>query len=117
MGGAVSTICAYDMANAFEGYTTEIYPIHYSFAAPRSFNVKGAMEFSKLIPTSLRIVNTEDSIPTLPPATWDGYTYSQTIGMISFTKSLGSLGADHVTAYKNFMPVCSNNAACLTDEQ
>lgn len=118
LGGAISTICAYDLANIFGASTSDdpVYPIHYSFAAPRSFNVIGANNFAKIIPTSLRINNTEDIVPTLPPATWDNYTYEQTIGSIPFTKSLGSLIKDHVEAYAKYLPECPVVAPCLTDE-
>lgn len=97
LGGALSTICSFDFAGV-----TEI--IHYSFAAPRSGNVAYANTFAERLPTSLRVNNTEDIIPALPPATWDKNTFSQTIGSIPFTISLGSLLEDHIQAYSEHMP-------------
>lgn len=103
LGGALSTICAFDLAQ----YT----PIHYSFAAPRSGNVLYAKNFNSLVPQSLRINNTEDIVPQLPPATWKKQTFEQTNNSIPFTKSLGSLALDHIRAYKDFMPECFVNKA------
>ena len=103
LGGALSTIAAYDLAQ----YT----PIHYSFAAPRSGNVLYAKNFNELVPQSLRVNNTEDIVPQLPPATWRDQTYEQTGNSIPFTKSLGSLPLDHVLAYKDFLPECFDNVA------
>lgn len=103
LGGALSTISAYDLAL--------LTPIHYSFAAPRSGNVNYATQFNELLPQSLRINNTEDIVPQLPPATWRGNTFEHTNNSIPFTKSLGSLAQDHVKAYKDDMPECFNNHA------
>jgi hypothetical protein len=89
---------------------SQIELIHYSFGAPRSGNVKYADTFAQLVPTSIRVVNTEDSIPTLPPATINNNIYEQTLGLIPFTKSLGSFDANHITAYIDYMPDCSQTA-------
>jgi hypothetical protein len=137
LGGALSTICAYDFAEVFLNRDCNIsngcnshtctpdipndcndpcisvnLPIHYSFAAPRSGNPTYAREFYKRLPTSLRIVNTEDVVPTLPPATWDRYTYEQTAGSIPFTISLGSFRDNHSQAYYYHLPECAQVAGC-----
>jgi hypothetical protein len=78
--------------------------IHYSFASPRVGNTKYAEKFNKRLPYSLRINNTEDIIPALPPAAWDGYIFEHTGGSIAFTKSLDSLSEDHTEAYFDYMP-------------
>ena len=106
LGGAMSTICAYDFA--------KYNPIHYSFAAPRSGNREYAKLFDKMIPQSLRINNTEDVVPQLPPATWRGNTFEHTYNSVPFTKSLGSLAKDHVEAYVDYMPICFPNRAVCT---
>lgn len=103
LGGALSTIAAYDMA--------QFNPIHYSFAAPRSGNILYAENFNKLLPQSLRVCNTEDIVPQLPPSTWKDQTFEQTNNLVPFTKSLGSLALDHVLAYKDFLPECFDNRA------
>jgi hypothetical protein len=120
LGGALSTICAYDFADIFEDGCNsrtgppEIFnfPIHYSFAAPRSGNPKYAEIFNRRVPTSLRINNTEDAVPALPPATFNNVTYEQTTGNVPFTKSLGSLSKNHSEAYKKYMPLCPDVAKC-----
>lgn len=113
LGGGLSTICAYDFAHVLlNSNCPEKFPIHYSFAAPRSGNVKYAELFNKRLPTSLRINNSEDLVPQLPPATWRGYTYEQTRGSIPFTASLGSLAKDHIQAYYDDMPLCAQVADC-----
>lgn len=104
LGGALSTICAYDFA--------DYNPIHYSFAAPRSGNVDYANIFNTRVPQSLRINNTEDIVPTLPPATFRSYTYQQTGQNVPFTISLGSLSKDHSQAYMDYMPTCPVVAKC-----
>lgn len=140
LGGALSTICGYDFAEVFldrdcstNGVTTACnsrtctpnipnecddpciarsLPIHYSFAAPRSGNTTFATTFNQRLPTSLRINNTEDIIPQLPPATFEGYTYEHTGGNVPFTISLGSLTDDHIQAYQNNLPECPQVARC-----
>jgi hypothetical protein len=111
LGGALSTICGYDFADVFD----EIKPIHYSFAAPRSGNVDYATIFNQRLPTSLRINNTEDVVPQLPPSAFDGNIYEQTGGNVPFTISLGSLEANHSEAYDKYMPVCPQVSPCYID--
>ncbi|CAH6418189.1 Class 3 lipase, partial [uncultured virus] len=136
LGGALSTICAYDFANVFasrggcdsqvsnqtksdsnrdfqsQNAIDNVYPIHYSFAAPRSGNSTYARVFNRRLPTSLRINNTEDLIPQLPPATWRKWNYEQTGGNIPFTISLPTLSDDHIQAYIYHLPECAQVAPC-----
>jgi hypothetical protein len=99
LGGSLSQICAFDLANTIILKNLEI--IHYSFAAARSGNVLFAKIFNSSLASSIRVNNTEDIVPALPPATFDGFTYSHTTGNLPFTRSLGSLRADHIDAYKD----------------
>ena len=131
LGGGLSTICAYDFADVFKEATAyenannsttgppHVFqiPVHYSIAAPRSGNVKYAQIFNRRVPTSLRINNTEDLIPAVPPGSWRGWTYEQTGGNIPFTVSLGSLVDDHVNAYYYHLPLCAEVAPCHVDEE
>lgn len=137
LGGALSTICGYDFAEVFLDRDCNIsaacnsrtctpdipnecgdlciarsLPVHYSFAAPRSGNTVYASTFNQRLPTSIRINNTEDVIPQLPPATWEDYTYEQTGGSVPFTISLGSLREDHIQAYYYHLPECPQVARC-----
>lgn len=109
LGGALSTICAFDFAGSGRFNTTtnvSVLPtlIHQSFAAPRSGNIEYATTFNSLVPTSLRINNTEDVIPQLPPSAWQGNLYLQTNTNIPFTVNLGTLAANHTAAYVTNLP-------------
>ena len=114
LGGALSTICGYDFADALSH--TNNYPIHYSFGAPRSGNTGYTEIFNTRLPTSIRINNTEDLVPGLPLATFNGYTYEQTTGNVPFTVSLGSLVNDHTQAYNDYLPDCPEVARCIATE-
>ena len=109
LGAALSTICAYDFAHTPDSF------IHYSFAAPRSGNSKYAQVFNLRVPQSLRVNNTEDIIPQLPPATWQGLNYEQTGGNVPFTISLPGLIEDHIQAYTEHLPICPQVAPCHID--
>jgi len=141
LGGALSTICSFDFADALSPIISmnkdikcvvpkdEIYfPIHYSFAAPRSGNTGYVQVFNERIPTSIRVNNTEDIVPQLPPAAWingpilkklglfwDGWIYEQTGGNIPFTVSLGSIANNHIQAYHDYLPECAQVAPCHID--
>lgn len=100
LGGALSTICAYDFAD-LDACSTNI---HYGFGAPRSGNVKYSEVFNSRVPQSIRVGNTEDIITAMPPATWHGNTYQHTGQYLPFTISLGSLVDDHIKAYAEYLP-------------
>lgn len=135
LGGALSTICAFDFADALLNKEPQItldmqyplqttgttgdtikLPIHYSFGAPRSGNPKYAEIFNQRMPASIRVNNTEDIVPQLPLATFNSYTYEQTGGNIPFTESLGSIADDHIEAYMNYLPICAQVAQCHVDK-
>lgn len=105
LGGALSTLCAFDFAEV----GTPL--IHYSFAAPRSGNVKYTEIFNQRVPTSIRVNNTEDIIPQMPLSMMGTsedltkYIYQHTGGNASFTISLpGGLSANHLDAYLDNLP-------------
>lgn len=103
LGGALSTICAFDFA---------MYkPIHYSFAAPRSGGIKYAQKFNKIVPTSLRILNVEDNVPHLPPSVFFQYKYQHTNTPIMFDVNLGTINDNHIKAYLDYLPKCIPNIA------
>ena len=103
LGGALSTICAFDFS--------QTNPVHYSFAAPRSGNVAYAQRFNQILPTSLRIANTEDVIPNLPLPILGKYIYEHTATLITFTVNLGTIGQNHINAYLDNLPICVPNSA------
>jgi hypothetical protein len=101
LGGALSTLCAFD----FAGQIGNAMLIHYAFAPPRSGNPEYAYHFNRILPTSIRVVNTEDYVPNLPPSVFiSDYYYEQTTGEVSFTANLRSVAANHIQAYKLFLP-------------
>jgi len=116
LGGALSTLCAFDFAH----YTTNKEQIltHYSFAAPRSGNVAYSNKFNQMLPTSIRVYNTEDIIHSVPPAEFlGGYVYQHTNYGVPFDVNLGSIGANHITAYTEYLPKCvDNKAPCFTNQ-
>jgi triacylglycerol lipase len=128
LGGALSIICGYDFANVFKelkcinklpacnsqtgSNKIKNLPIQYSFASPRTGNVLFANIFNKRLKTTIRINNTEDIIPQLPPAKIDDYIYEQTKGSVPFTLALSSLLDNHTISYNN-LPICSQVAPCF----
>lgn len=113
LGGALSTLCAFDFAEEIEPKNL----IHYSFASPRVGNVEFSHQYDERVPYGFRVYNTEDLVVSLPPSTFMSNTYQhvcESHGGVPFTKSLGSLGKDHVDAYAKYMPICvDNRAPCL----
>uniref|UniRef100_A0A6C0CH07 Fungal lipase-type domain-containing protein n=1 Tax=viral metagenome TaxID=1070528 RepID=A0A6C0CH07_9ZZZZ len=102
LGGAVSTLCAFDFAAMFRrlGDTTVI--THYSMSSPRVGNLAFSRTFDRLSPFSIRVYNTEDIVPSLPPAVWDGLVYQHICakrGTVAFTKTMSSLAENHIDAY------------------
>jgi hypothetical protein len=97
MGGATSTLCAFDFASIVQGQL-----VHYSFASPRCGNVLFADTYDQRVQGGIRVYNTEDVVIALPPATFRGNTYKHVCashGAVGFTKSLGSITMDHIDAY------------------
>lgn len=108
LGGALAILCGYDLSESKS-------MVHYTFGAPRVGNTLFTLDFNKAVPQSMRVNNTEDLIPALPPAYWDGWTFFQNNNNIPFTISLGTLLADHTQAYMKHMPECfDNRAPCHT---
>lgn len=95
LGGALSTLCAFDFNN--------VNPIHYSFASPRVGNREFANKFNKLLPYSCSIVNTCDIVPQLPPAVWQDYIFKEVGNYIPFTIALDTLRENHIDAYQYFV--------------
>ncbi len=87
-------------------------PIHYSFAAPRSGNIEYVNVFNERLPTSIRVNNTEDIIPALPPAVIKNEIYEQTGGNLPFTSALDTIQNNHSRAYIDHLPECAQVAKC-----
>lgn len=99
LGGALSTLCAFDLAG--------LKPTVYTFGSPRVFNTTGAQIYDYLIPDTQRVFNTEDIFTTvpLPVAFGENYEHVGSKGGISFTLNLGSLPLNHTDAYLKFLNI------------
>ena len=96
LGGSVASICFVDMIinNIIKKRTI------YTFAASRTGNT----EFANMVDkenTAFRIANTEDLVPTLPPAVVDKLIYTHYKG-IYFTKNMEDLSKNHGDSYTYF---------------
>jgi hypothetical protein len=92
LGGALSTLCAFDLAY--------YRPIHYSFAAPIFFNPEGATRFSEMISSSYRIVNLSDMVTQFPlPIMPSGDLYNHVGSLLPFQSNLGEYHRNHALAY------------------
>lgn len=99
LGGALSSICAFDFANASHSNL-----IHYSFASPRVANVCFANAFAKQVPQSLRVENTEDLLVMIVLSQLFSYTYEHLGQNVPFTVSGGSLSYNHIDSYYYNLP-------------
>jgi len=84
-------------------------PEMYSFAGPRVGDLRFAEQFDSLVARAYRIVNTEDIVTTVPPATvfrkasgnpvldrmLQGLNYKHVGTQIAFTKHLGTITGNH----------------------
>jgi triacylglycerol lipase len=70
LGAALGTLCALDLTKTQSIAT----PLLITFASPRVFDIKGANAFMKIIPTTARVFNSEDLVPTIP-LTMHGYCH------------------------------------------
>ena len=98
LGGILSILASFDFASIQRKATL----LNYSFAAPRGGNPLFTQTFNKLVPTAIRVANTEDPIPTTPPPYNNGVYYNQVNRLVSFTKNLGP--NTHVISYLCFLP-------------
>lgn len=101
LGGAISTLCAYDLARELKRRNIGL--IHYTFASPRVGNPVFADDFNQKVPQSMRIYNTEDLVVDLPPPVWRSNTYKH-VGRPRnnrpFTSNQGDLVFNHIEAYR-----------------
>jgi triacylglycerol lipase len=64
LGGALAVLCSLDAA----ANTVYNNPVMYNFGSPRVGNSKFVQIYNEVINNSIRIVNTNDIVPLLPPA-------------------------------------------------
>lgn len=92
LGGALSAICALDLAY--------YKPIHYSFGAPLFFNPLGAEAFEKYVTNSYRIANLSDIVTLLPlPVMPNGNIFCHVGKSVMFQRNLGTATNNHSAAY------------------
>jgi len=92
LGGALSQICAYDLAY-YE-------PIHYSFASPMVFNPVGAIAFDKFVKHSHRVANLSDLVIVAPlPVMPNGESFCHVGNLIYFQDNLGDFSLNHTFSY------------------
>lgn len=101
LGGALSTLCIADISAIGFGTID-----HYSFASPRVGDTVFASSFDSIINYSKRVNNLSDVIPQLPPPVIGKYVYQHVSGNVPFDVNLGSVGQNHTTAYKDYLPNC-----------
>lgn len=66
LGGALSTIAAYDYADIVKNGGGQL--VHYTFSAPRVGNISFSENYDRRVPNGIRIYNTEDAVIILPPS-------------------------------------------------
>lgn len=98
LGGALATVCAFDLAGI------QPTPIVYTFASPRVFNIQGAIVLNHMLPNIQRVYNTEDLVPTGPPAIIFNTLYQHTGMNIPFTVNLETEAMNHVNSYMKYLP-------------
>lgn len=100
LGGALSTLCAFDFATKLN---PSVQLVHYAMSSPRVGNVEFSTKFDQISPYSIRVYNTEDVVPSLPPSVWNNNVYQHICvkrGAIAFTRNLGTLSKNHIEAYE-----------------
>lgn len=98
LGGALSTICALDLAY--------YKPTHYSFAAPLSLNLKSAEIFNLLNIKSYRVANLSDLIPMFPLPIMSANDYFAHVGIpYLFQLNYGNYKLNHSLAYLQYFDI------------
>jgi hypothetical protein len=92
LGGALSHICALDLAF----YN----PINYSFASPLVFNGLASLAYEKFVKHSYRIANISDLVTMSPlPIMPNKDIFCHVGTLVSFQKNLGEYSSNHSLAY------------------
>lgn len=98
LGGALAILCALDAA-ANTAYKD---PVMYNFGSPRVGNSKFVQVYNEVIDNSVRIVNTNDIVPLLPPAvvhpplSSELLYYRHVKDLITITVQTGSITGNHL---------------------
>jgi triacylglycerol lipase len=103
LGGALAVLCTLDAAanTAFKN------PVMYNFGSPRVGNSKFVQVYNEVIDNSIRIVNTNDIVPLLPPAVIhpplsnDIIYYKHVKDLVTIPPQSGNIMRDHLM--ENYM--------------
>ena len=89
LGGGVGKILAALLA--LQGWNV----VAILWAAPRALSNEAAAIYARLVPDTLRIVNTEDVVPTGPLPVLGEWIYTHVGILIAFTLNTGTLSGNH----------------------
>jgi predicted lipase len=101
LGGGLSYISAFDLEKSLQLPPTLIY----TFGSPRAGNIQFSNYFRspKYIVSNMRIFNTEDLVPTMPPPAPKVH-YTHIGNSIPFTYNSGSVVGNHIPCYFENLP-------------
>jgi len=97
LGGALSSIGAFDFAKITPK------PVNWTFASPRLGNIDFASKYNSFRINTIRVFNTSDVVPDLPPPVLSDFLYEHVGTNIPFTTNLGTLTENHIDAYEMFV--------------
>lgn len=114
LGGALATLCACDF-----GTNGEKDNLVYTFGSPRVGNPLFASLCNGLVKNTMRVENTEDIVPALPPAGIQNWVYEHVRNNIPFTVAYSDqpLRNNHIQAYLINLPTCPEVGGCSTNQQ
>lgn len=105
LGGSLAEIGSFDVKEYLDTIDVSVDKyIVYVFGAPRPGNVPFSQGIEVAVPQLQRIANVEDDVMTLPPAVFDGLIYKHPNRMVPFNVNLGTVEANHVQAYRDYLP-------------
>ena len=100
LGGAMSSLCMYDLYHRVINNFKLRNIIHYSFASPRLFNTVGSNYYDYLKMFTYRITNGSDIIPVVPlPIMPKEEDFTHVNEQIYFNDNLGNYRDNHIAAY------------------
>lgn len=90
LGGAVSTLSALDLAENSRFKQ----PLVCTFGSPKVGDPVFTAAFDRKIEQSIRVVNTDDLVPQLPPS-WNGATYAHVKGLFEIEINRSNVLSNH----------------------
>ena len=84
LGGALSTLCAADVAALFPQSAV----VMYNFGSPRVGNLKFVQMFNQLVPEAFRVVNDADVVASVPRSRLMNYHHVGRTALVSSSSSV-----------------------------